>query len=693
MEIMTNKRSPKRKNWFRLLFRLTLLFFVLSMGAAVALLTYTKMQGPPPLQVPQTTLFYSADDTVIGESHRGQNRYWVSLDDIAPVLIDAAISIEDRKFFNHYGFDFTRIGGAVLANIRHGSKAQGASTITQQYARNLYLGHDKTWNRKWHEALYALRLEMNYTKEQILEGYLNTIYYGHGAYGIEAASHHYFNKPAKDLSLAEASILAGIPKGPTYYSPLRNYDRSKQRQRVVLQSMVDAGKLSLREARLAGEEELLFVTEKEDAINTVGPYFQDIVKQILINEYDMDPLLIDKGGLHIYTTLDRDMQLEAEKWIKKELENEEELQTALVAMNPRTGDVKALVGGRDYAESPFNRATQARRSPGSTFKPFLYYSALEHGFTPTSTLLSEPTTFTYDDGRESYSPRNFNDNYANDFITLLQALAYSDNIYAVKTHLFLGTENLIDTSRRFGIESNLLDVPSLALGTMPVGVLEIVNSYSMFANGGKKVKPRFIRKVVDQEGTVLVEQFPEIEQVLDPKLTFVMTDMMKGRFEPKLNAHASVTGRSVSHLIHRPVAGKSGSTSADSWMVGYTPQLVSGVWIGYDQGINLNHSRQGNYAKRIWAQFMENSLKDELKLPFHQPPGVTGVYINPHNGLLATDACPVQRLTYFVSGTEPTEYCEEHIKQNEVAEPIEVSEQQQKEKFLDRFFKWFQHPR
>jgi len=687
MEIMTRQRAQKGWKWFRLLFRLTLLGIVLCMGAVVALLSYTKLQGPPPLQVPQTTIIYGTDDDIIGETHYGQHRYWIPLEEMAPDVIAATLAIEDRKFYNHYGFDFVRIGGAILANIRQGSMAQGASTITQQYARNLYLGHDKTWRRKWNEALFALRLEMNYTKEQILEGYLNTIYYGHGAYGIEAASNHYFNKSASDLTLEEASLLAGIPKGPTYYSPFRNFDRSKQRQRVVLQSMIDSGVVQASVARAAGEKELQFVSHTEDTSGLIGPYFQDIVRQILVSDFDIDPLVLEKGGLHIYTTLDRDMQLEAEKWIERELENETELQTAFVAMNPRNGDVLALVGGRDYGESTFNRATQARRSPGSTFKPFLYYAALEHGFTPASTLLSEPTTFTYDDGRGNYSPSNFNENYANDFITLLQAMAYSDNVYAVKTHLFLGTEHLIDTARRFGIESDLVDVPSLALGTAPVRVMEMVNGYAMLANGGKRVEPRFIRKIVDQNGEVLYHQAPIVEQVLDPKITFVMTDIMKGMFEPKLNAHASVTGRSIAHLIHRPVAGKSGSTSTDSWMIGYTPQIVSGVWIGYDQGKTLNHSTQGNYAKRIWAQFMENSLKDELKLPFHQPNGVTGVYINPHNGLLATDACPVQRFTYFVTGTEPTEYCPEHIDETIQEESIDEPTHE-KEKFLDRFFKW-----
>ncbi|WP_096203005.1 transglycosylase domain-containing protein [Bacillus sp. FJAT-45350] len=686
MQVETNQRKKKGWIWVRRLFRLTLLFSVLFMGGIVSLLFYTKAQGPPPIQVPQTTILYGADDTIIGESHRGQNRYWITLDDMAPEVIDATLSIEDRKFYNHYGFDITRIGAAVLTNLRLGTKAQGASTITQQYARNLYLGHDKTWKRKWNEALYALRLEMNYTKDEILEGYLNTIYYGHGAYGIEAAAHHYFSKSASELSLAEASILAGVPKGPRYYSPFFDLERSKQRQRIVLQSMVDSNKISTIQARTAGDEELHFITEREAYEGVVGPYFQDIVQQILAEDYDIDPALIEKGGLHVYTTLDPDMQREAERWVEAELNGEDELQAALVAMSPRTGDVKALIGGRDYSESPFNRATKAKRSPGSTFKPFLYYAALEHGFTASSTLLSEPTTFTFDDGRGKYSPGNFNENYAHDFITMLQALAFSDNIFAVKTHFFLGKEYLVDAAQRFGITSPLEELPSLALGTLPVGVLELVNSYSPFANGGHRVEPRFIRKVVDQHGEVIIEEQPSVTPAVDPKLAFIMTDIMTGMFDRNLSGYTSVTGRSISHLVHRPVAGKSGSTSTDSWMIGYTPQLLSGVWIGYDQGQTLEHQTQGQYAKRIWAQFTENALKDDLKLQFHKPDGVNGVYINPSNGLLATEECPVQRLTYFVEGTEPTEYCQLHGSSDEVVQPKE--EEHEKEKFLERFLKW-----
>lgn len=692
MEVLTRKQYRKKIGLFRKLLRLTLLVGILSMASAIGLLTYAKMQGPPPLQVQQTTVFYGSDNSILGQRHVGQNRHWVALKEMHPTIIEATLAIEDRKFYRHYGFDFLRIGSAIIKNIKEGTKAQGASTITQQYARNLFLSHDKTWQRKWNEAIYSLRLEMNYTKDEILEGYLNTIYYGHGAYGIEAAANYYFRKSVDELNTAEISMLVGIPKGPLYYSPINNYDRAKSRQKQVLTAMVNEGFITDLEADAFYNTPLDFEHDIPFNSKSIAPYFQDAVYEVLTDEYGLDPQIIEAGGLQIYTTLDPNMQEKAEKWVHEELKDSD-LQTALVAINPRNGDIKAMVGGRDYKESPFNRATQARRRPGSTFKPFLYLAALENGFTAATPLTSEETTFVYDDGRETYSPSNFGDKYANDFITLAMAIALSDNIYAMKTHFFLGFDQLVDTAKRLGIMSTLSNYPSLALGTKPVGILELTNSYSAFANGGNRVKPRFITKVVDREGNILIEQEPYLEAVLKPELAYVMTDLMKGMFDLNLSgSHSSVTGRSIIHLIHRPVAGKSGTTNTDSWMIGFTPQLLTGVWIGYDKEQTIQ-ANQGQHAKRIWAQFTEDALKGQLKLPFPKPANVTAVQINPINGRLATEACPIQHTSYFVTGTEPTEYCQDHIGDaseiSKAKEEIADIEEAKKEKLLDRLIRWF----
>ena len=566
----------------------TILGIAVSGVILFSILLYAKILGPPPLSIPQSTLYYAADGTVIGESNSGEKRYWVTLNDISPSAIEAMIAIEDRSFYNHYGLDIKRIGGSVIANMKAMRKVQGASTITQQYARNLFLTMDKTWKRKITEAFYALRLEINYDKSEILEGYLNTISYGHGAYGIEAASQFYYGKSAKELSLAEGAMLAGIPKGPSVYSPLNDYDRAKSRQVLILRAMEETTVISSKEAEAASEEKLVFTGSHPHHRAESAPYFYDTVKNELINKVGLDERVIALGGLKVFTTLDPKQQEIAEQVIAETVTDSSEIQIGFAAMDPKTGFVTALVGGRSYDESPFNRAVQAVRQPGSTIKPLLYYAALERGFTPSTLIRSEPTTFEYDQGKSEYTPQNFNNQYPNGEITMAQALAVSDNIYAVKTHLFLGQDVLAGLMNKLGITTKILEVPSLALGASGVKVVELLNSYSMIANGGKKVEPTFIQKVEDYQGKVIYEAELTNEQILKPELTYVLSQMMTGVFDPKLNGYATVTGASIANQMSRVYAGKSGSTKSDSWMAGFTPGLAAAVWTGYDEGKKLH---------------------------------------------------------------------------------------------------------
>ncbi|WP_096437705.1 transglycosylase domain-containing protein [Alteribacter populi] len=692
MEIGTRTEYHKKIKWWRQALRVGLFSIVGKMAITVAILAYVYQLGAPSLSVPETTVIYSADGEVIGEHHQGQNRHWIPIDEMGDTVLDATVAIEDRKFYDHHGFDVLRIGRAAMTNVLAGSKLQGASTITQQYARNLYLSHDKTWVRKLNEAVYSLRLEMHYSKGEIIEGYLNTIYYGHGAYGIEAAANLYFNKHAEDLSIAEAAMLAGIPKGPGLYSPFINPERAEERQAVVLHAMADDGKITETQLQEAMNETLELSHQEDVQGKRMAPYFQDAVQTWLTDELELDPAVINSGGLEIQTTLDVKTQQVAEDWIAKEMDGEEELQVAFVSMDPRNGHVKALVGGRDYRESSFNRATQARRHAGSTLKPFLYYAALENGFRPGTMLKSEETTFKYDDGRKTYTPKNFNHQYQDDYMTMLQALAVSDNIYAMKTHFLLGFDKLVETAARFGIESPLKEVPATALGAADVGVLELTNAYSPFANGGYKMKPQLVTKVIDRNGDILFEADSQGRKAIDPSLAFIMTDLMHGMFEQELEATAAgaaVTGRSLMHLLNRPVAGKSGSTSFDSWMIGYTPQLLTGVWVGNDEQKALS-GPESAHSKRIWAQFTEQALSDELMLPFHEPSNVVAVDINPLNGKLATEHCPIQRKTYFLRGTEPTEYCTDHLGDNDPQRSIiEEDDPEERTRLMDRFFEWF----
>lgn len=665
MELMTDQRFLRTIKYLRALFIISLIGLILMMLLFIGVLGYAKILGAPPLVVPQSTLYYADDGSIIGESNSGQKRYWLPLEDISPAFIDAIISIEDKNFYNHHGFDVKRIGGAVLADIKAMAMVQGASTISQQYSRNLYLDHGKTWKRKLNEAFYTIRLEMNYSKDQILEGYLNTIYFGNGAYGVQAASQYYFGKNASDLTLAEASLLAGVPKGPGVYSPLVSMENAKKRQELILNSMAINGLISKNKAEVAAEKPIKLVGKHQHTKTGIAPYFQDAVRQQLKSVLNVDERTIELGGLKIYTTLDLKQQEKAEKTVQKLISDESEIQTGLVAMNPANGHVKAMVGGRNYQESPFNRAVQAVRQPGSTMKPLVYYAALEHGFTPSTTMKSELTTFRFENNQPEYTPHNFNNLYAEKEITMAQALALSDNVFAVKTHLFLGEDALSDTAKRFGIQSPIEKVPSAALGTSGVRIIEMANAYSILANGGKQVEPVLIEKVVDRDGHILFEKEKSNDQVIKPELAYVMTHMMTGMFDKKLNGYTSVTGSTIESKMTRPYAGKSGTTESDSWMVGYSPQLVTAVWTGYDKGKPLELTVEKSYAKNIWINFMEQALKDEPIKKFKAPKGVVSVNVDPENGLLATKDCPVKRKTYFAEGTEPTEFCTEHIEEHD----------------------------
>ncbi|ADU32353.1 transglycosylase domain-containing protein [Evansella cellulosilytica] len=695
MEVLTRTAIRKRKRRWRRLFKLSILLLTISLCAVAAVVTYAYQLEPPSLSVQETSVLYSANEEVIGEFHQGQNRHWIPLENMGDAIVEATLAIEDRRFYDHQGFDFFRIGGAVVTNVRSNSMAQGASTITQQYARNLFLTHDKTWTRKMDEAFYALRLELHYTKSEILEGYLNTIYYGHGAYGIEAAANLYFQKNAEDLTIAEAAMLAGIPKGPNIYSPFINEDRAKGRQETVLFTMEEAGFITSEERQSYVNEELSYAVDDDIEANVVAPYFQETVLNWLRNDLGIDSSVLESGGLEIHTTLDTSMQKIAERLVKEELGGQDHLQTGFVAIDPQTGEVKSLVGGVDYDKSSFNRVTQAARQPGSTLKPHLYYAALENGMRPNSMLKSEATEFHYDN--TEYPVTNF-DAYAEDYVTMLEALAVSDNIFAVKTHFLLGLDQLVDTAARFGISTPLPELPSVALGSRAINILEMVNSYSAYANGGSVVEPHFVRKVVDRDGNILFEAENEKEQVFNPDLIAVMNNMMEAMFEPELSEgrYARVTGASLAQFLDRPTAGKSGSTEFDSWMIGYNPQIVTGVWVGNDDNERLN-SNNGEYthARAIWGQFMKEAMAGEEIIDFEVPDNVVEVDINPHTGLLATESCPISRPTLFYAGTEPTEYCYEHIEGAEEENPErkfdehQKTEDEKREKFLDKIFDWF----
>ncbi|WP_084268787.1 transglycosylase domain-containing protein [Oceanobacillus damuensis] len=640
------------------------------------------LMGPPKLAGDQSTIIYDQSGEIIGEERGIETRHWLKLDEISPVVIAATIATEDQHFFDHNGFDYRRIAAAVLKNITTTSLKEGASTVTQQYARNLFLSPEKTWTRKIKEAFYTVRLEMFYSKEEILEGYLNTIYYGHGAYGIEAASNYFFNKSALDLTVAEASMLAGIPKGPTYYSPLNDEDSAKQRQRLILQNLLDQHIITEAEQLAAVQEELIYSITPEES--GPAPYFRNQALQEASSLLNLSPDAIRTGGYQIHTTLDSDLQRMLEANIDETIQPDSELEAAALALEPSSGAIAAMVGGKDYRQSTYNRAVDAKRMSGSTLKPLLYYTALHHGYTASTQLMSKPTAFETEDGKV-YQPSNFNGYYANEPITLAQALALSDNVYAVKTNMYLGPEKLIDTVEQFGLKGDFQAVPALALGTASVSVKDMTVAYGMLANNGRKISGYTVEKILDRNGkTVYERKQGEAEQVLDPKTAFILTHLMTGMFDVELNGYTAVTGSSISDQLTRVYAGKSGTTNSDSWMIGYSPSLVTTIWTGYDDNRPMQIVSETSYAKEIWAAFMEEAHEGQAQDVFAMPSGVVGLPIDPVSGKRATPDCGQSRIMYFEKGTEPRDYCSEH--DLDEADNVNEDDRGMFEKWFDVFF-------
>jgi len=598
----------------------------------------------PKIAITRNQSYYLYDNE---ENLLFNNYSWVSLDNISPYVIDATLSTEDKKFYYHFGFDFLRIGKAIINNITSRSLSEGASTITQQYARNLYLNYDKTWKRKFEEAILAFELETHYTKDEILEGYLNTINYG-GVFGIENASQYYFNKSAKDLNLAEASMLSGIPQSPSNYSPLFNLELSKKRQKTVLYLMHNNKVISNDEMNEAFNTELNFIGNKNANITSGKLYFKDAVLNELSNIPSIPESILTTGGIKIYTTLDNKAQLELENSINdQDMGN---LQVASVLLDPKNGEVLALVGGTNYNESQFNRAISSKRQVGSTMKPFLYYSALESGFTSAASFISEKTTFSISNSK--YSPKNYNDKYANGPLSMGAAIAYSDNIYAVKTHLFLGEENLVNIANRLGISNKLSAVPSLALGTEEISVMDMVEAYSSFANMGYKVESHLIRKIEDNNGNILYEYKDNKVNILNESLVYILNEMLTYTYDKDFIDYNYPTLIDLLPKITKKYSIKSGTTDTDKWIIGYNQDAVLGVWTGYDDNKSLE-SGLSKFHKNIWIETMEGYLKDREKSWYAVPNNIIGVLVNPITGKLSTEEDKVRKMFYFLKGTEP----------------------------------------
>ena len=627
------------------LVKINICLFIIGILGIIGL--YVMAYFSPILDIRNTGQYYIYDKNNSIIYQGSGNTKWVALEDVSPYFIDAVISIEDKNFYNHNGFDYLRIIKTLIDNFTTGQIVGGASTISQQYVKNLYLDFDKTWQRKIEEAWLTLKLEVHYDKDEILEGYINTINFGQGNFGVAAASQYYFNKNCKDLTLEEAIILAGIPKSPSYFNPVSSYDDAIDRAKVVAKSMVNNGYISENEKNNLFINKLdIYGKNSENNLNTLM-YYETVVKQEL-DDLNIPKSLIETGGLKIYTSLDLELQTILENNINEYMPDND-MQVASIIIDPHNGNIMALVGGKNYNTSQYNRAISSKRQVGSTMKPLLYYAALENGMTSSSRFLSKETTFVFSDN-DSYSPQNFNQKYANKEITMAAALSYSDNIYAVKTHLFLGEEVLVDTAKRMGIKTELPPIASLPLGTVELSMLDFANAYTTLASNGYKRELSTIVKVTDMQNNVLYEKKESNDQVLNSSYTYILNELLTATYNSAFIDYSNPTIISLGSKISRKYAMKTGSTGTDCWMIGYNPDALMLVWNGYDDNQEMEVA-DGNISKNIWVNTMEEYLKDKEPSWYELPSNVIGIPLDAVTGLEPTDENNVF-VYYFINGSQ-----------------------------------------
>lgn len=625
----------------------------------IGLYTYAYLSPKLDLKTSGSLYLYDNKNDLVYQGSRSNE--WANLEDISDNLKNAVIAVEDKNFYNHHGFDYLRIAKAMLTNIKKKSIVQGASTISQQYIKNLYLDFDKTWKRKAEEAMLTLELEVHYDKDDILEGYLNTINYGQGNMGIVNASSYYFNKKPSELTLEEAIMLAGIPKNPAGYNPVSNYEASLKRAWIVAKSMLNNGYIDEDTYNNLFKEKLeIFGQTKNNNLQMIM-YYQEAVLNELSNIKKIPASLINAGGLKIYTTLDLKEQTSLENNI---LSNkvDDELQVASVIVDPKTGAVKALTGGMNYAKSQYNRALKSKRQVGSTMKPFLYYAALENNMTMSSSFRSEETTFNLASGK-TYAPQNAGNIYASKEITMAAALALSDNIYAVKTNLFLGVDKMIDVAKRTGINANLDEVASLPLGTSEINILDYASGYTTFASGGYQKELYFIEKIEDIDGNVLYEHEDLNRLVINPNYTYILNEMMTSTTNDAYVDYTTPTALNIASTLTHKYALKTGSTNTDYWIVGYNPDRLMMMWMGYDNNKEVNGNVRNN-AKKIWALTIEESLNNINTTWYETPKNVIAIPLDAVTGKTTNNQNKVA-LYYYVKGTEPGVNKEQYVVKEE----------------------------
>jgi penicillin-binding protein 1A len=601
------------------------------------------------------TRIYSADQVLLAELFL-EKRTPVSIDQIPTDLKSALIATEDRQFYTHSGIDLKGILRAVVKDIMAGQFVEGASTITQQLAKTLFLSQEKTITRKIKEAILAVQLERRYTKDELLALYLNQIYFGSGAYGVESAARLFFGKPASQMDLAQCALIAGLPKAPSRYTPLVNPELAQKRRNLVLRIMRDQDLITDAEYTMASSEPVL----NTSAATAPGsaPYFVQYIKPAL--EAAIGPSLLYKGGLTVHTTLSQRLQQTAEAAVEnglvslqQRMNSENKLpaspQGALVAIDIRTGGILAMVGGRHFSESAFNRATDARRQPGSVFKPIIYALAIVRGFNQASLVLDAPIVFKGGNNNEDWQPENFSKQYQGE-MTLRQALTHSKNIPAVRLVEKLGPSAVVQFAHKLGIDSPLSPNLSIALGATTSTLLEITAAFAVFPNGGNHISPFGVTEILDRDNALLWRARPAIRPVITETEAAIMVDMLQGVVEEG-------TGQQARRL-NLPLAGKTGTTNdfKDALFVGFSPAVAAGVWVGMDDSSPLGNGETGaRAALPVWIDFMEATRPESTTLYFDIPDSMKKVLMDPVTGRAAVRGAKGVVKALFVDGTEPKE--------------------------------------
>lgn len=592
---------------------------------------------------------YDSNDAVLTEFHV-ERRIFVPLASIPQMLRDAVIATEDKRFYWHFGVDPMKISGALYQKLWGKPTVDDSSTLTQRLVKMLSLEESElSIEGKLKEVLLALEVERRYAKDRILEMYLNQVYFGHDAYGVEAAARTYFGKSVSDLNVAEAALLAGLPSAPSAYSPFDHPDAAKHRREVVLTRMVEFGVLTAAEARRIAASDLgLLPPERR---RDTGQHFLEYVQQALEAKFGAD--MVFKGGLHVYTTSNPAMQLQAEQSLREGLKALESRtgvtgpdrpEGAILTIEPQTGYIRAMVGGSDFPRSEFNRAVQARRQSGAAFKPFVYIAALESGFTPATFMDDSPVSYPIGREGQPWRPVNYDRKFRGP-TTLQQAVEESVNVVAVKLQERIGINRTVQVARRMGLASPLNTDLTLALGSSDVTLLELTSAYGALANQGVWLEPTTIRYVTDDEAKLLVEHVPQGREALSPDIAYVITHMLRGVVERGAGMGAT--------LRRSKAAGMAGSTSSDVWFIGYTPRLVTGIWVGFDRPDVKRHDIGSGVAVSIWKAYMSKVLATAKKEDFPIPGGVTVVLVDEDPSGECIRPVPMA----FIVGTEPRTTC------------------------------------